>query len=401
MRKIHLSLAILFLIIISACEKDEDQEQPLSLEKVSGFVQKGPYLNGTNIAIAELTETLAHTGKIFSSQITDNKGSFEIKNVELSSQYVELKADGFYFNEVSNQNSAAQLTLFALSDLKAKSSLNVNVLSNLEKNRVNYLISKGSDFTSAKNQAQGEILSIFEIDKSDIAESESLDISVPGDDNAILLAISVILQGYLPVSDLSELLANISTDIQEDGELNSQSLGSALINNAMTIKPGEIRANLEARYELLGMDVVIPDFEKYVNLFIEETEFEFTGGIKYPESGKHGLNILDPEKTNYATGTYSMIAIIPEGMTLRVKIKGEYHWYYPAFQSETGWDRSSWNSDNSRDFYSLHSGEIDFKMMLEAFNDSTAINSYTNQIDIFVFENEAKEPTWTKVISID
>lgn len=372
----------------------------MSLEKVNGFVQKGPYLNGTSIAILELTDDLAPTGKIFSSQISDNKGSFEIKDVELSSQYVELKADGFYFNEVSNQNSTAKLTLFALSDLEAKSSLNVNVLSDLEKSRVNYLISKGSDFANAKNQAQDEILSIFEIDKDDMGESESLDIAASGDDNAILLAISVILQGYLPVSDLSELLANISTDIMDDGELNSQSLGSALINNAITIKPEEIRANLEARYELLGMDVVIPDFEKYVNLFIEETEFEFTGGIKYPETGKHGLNILDQEKTDYSTGTYSMIAIIPEGMTLRVNIKGEFHWYYPAFQSETGWDRSSWNSDNSRDFYSLRSGEIDFKMMLESF-DSTASITYTNQIDILVYENGATEPTWTKVISID
>jgi len=400
MRKIHLSLVSLFLLFISACEKEGDPAQPLSLEKVNGFVQKGPYLNGTSIAILELTDDLAPTGKIFSSQISDNKGSFEIKDVELSSQYVELKADGFYFNEVSNQNSTAKLTLFALSDLEAKSSLNVNVLSDLEKSRVNYLISKGSDFANAKNQAQDEILSIFEIDKDDMGESESLDIAASGDDNAILLAISVILQGYLPVSDLSELLANISTDIMDDGELNSQSLGSALINNAITIKPEEIRANLEARYELLGMDVVIPDFEKYVNLFIEETEFEFTGGIKYPETGKHGLNILDQEKTDYSTGTYSMIAIIPEGMTLRVNIKGEFHWYYPAFQSETGWDRSSWNSDNSRDFYSLRSGEIDFKMMLESF-DSTASITYTNQIDILVYENGATEPTWTKVISID
>ena len=47
--------------------------------------------------------------------------------------------------------------------------------------------------------------------------SEYLDISQPGDKNAILLAISVILQGYLSVAELSELLANITTDIREDG----------------------------------------------------------------------------------------------------------------------------------------------------------------------------------------
>jgi hypothetical protein len=404
-----LKFLIIFILFIASisCEKEKDNKTNLSLDKVNGYVQKGPYLNGTAITISELSTDLIPTGKNFSSQILDNKGTFEIINIELSSQFVELKADGFYFNEIKNGNSTAQLTLFALSDLTNKSSLNVNVLSNLEKSRVVYLISNGKNFSDAKEQAQNEILNIFKINKSDMLESELLDITKPGDDNAILLAVSVILQGYLTVSDLSELLANISTDIREDGVLNSQTLGSTLINNAKTIKLNIIRENLENRYETLGLDVIISNFEKYVNQFIDSTDFIFTAYIEYPSSGQHGLNILDKEKTEYASGNYSMKAILPEGTSLKVKISGT-NWAKPAFQDNTGWSFSAWNDiENSRIFSSTRTGEIDFEIKLESGNsyviDSTTYETDTvpSKTNIFVYENEAEEPTWTKEISVN
>jgi hypothetical protein len=397
MKNLNLFLIFLLTFMIYSCEKEKDNVKNLNLDKVSGFVQKGPYLNGTSMTISELSDDLTPTGKNFTSQILDNKGTFEIRNVNLSSQYVELKADGFYFNEVTNSNSSAQLTLFALSDLSNKSSLNVNVLSNLEKNRIDYLVSNGTTFSLAKIQAQAEILSIFEINKEGISESEQLDILKSGDDNAILLAVSVILQGYLSVSELSELLANISTDIREDGQLNSQILGSTLINNAKVIKLDNVRANLESRCEELGLNTTIPDFEKYVNQFIDSTEFEFTGFIEYPETGKHGINILDREKIDYSAGTYSMKAILPEGTSLKVKISGQ-NWFFPAFQDNTGWEHSDWNDkDNSRIFTATRSGEIDFEILFESYQDST----WSNKANIFVYENDDLEPTWTKEITVD
>lgn len=397
-----ISILVVSLMILS-CEKEiekDNEPEPdtaLNLEKVDGYVQKGPYLNGTAITISELTSDLVPTGKNFTSQIIDNKGTFEIKNVDLTSRFVELKADGFYFNEVSNSNSVSQLTLFAISDLSNKSSLNVNALTNLERNRVNYLLSNGVDFDEAKKQAQAEILSIFEIAKDDISKSEQLDITKTGDDNAILLAVSVILQGHLSVSELSELLANISTDTREDGILNSQTLGSTLINNALTIKLETIRANMESRYEELGLNITVPDFEKYVNQFIENTEFEFTNFIEYPETGKHGINILDKEKTEYTAGTYSMKAILPEGTNLKVKISGQ-NWFFPVFQENTGWEYSGWNaSDNSRIFTNTRTGENDFELLLESFQDSAR----SNKTNILVYENGDIEPTWSKEITVN
>lgn len=392
-QSISKALLILFFIFFNvSCEKNETNST-LSFDIVSGCVQKGPYLNGTSITISELSKELIPTGKNFASQILDNKGTFEIRNIELSSQYVELKAEGFYFNEINNESSIVQLTLYALSDLTDRSTLNVNIVSSLEKSRVEYLISNGITFINAKKQAQQEILRIFKYEIENMNDSENLDISQTGEDNAILLAISVILQGYLSVAELSELLANISTDIREDGEMNSQTLGETLINNANLLKLTEIRNNLENRYEILGLDVTIPDFEKFVAQFIDSTEFEFTGNIEYPEYGLHGTNLLDRNKTDYLKGDHSLSAILPVGTTLKVKIKG-YNWFYPVSQDWSGWDKTEWDdADTSRTFTSKTTGQIDLNILLE--NDTTY--SITK---IYVYENGVIEPTWTKEINV-
>jgi len=149
---IYITIIALFTaVIIFSCEKNSSKDDNIAItkERITGFVQKGPFINGTSITISELNSELVPTGKNFNSQILDNKGTFEIKNVELSSQYIELKADGFYFNEVQGESSSAQLTLYALSDLTDKTSLNINILSNLEKTRVEYLISRQYSFNEA------------------------------------------------------------------------------------------------------------------------------------------------------------------------------------------------------------------------------------------------------------
>jgi hypothetical protein len=129
--------------------------------------------------------------------------------------------------------------------------------------------------------------------------SESLDIMKTGDENAILLAISIILQGQLSVAELSELLANISTDIRTDGILNSNTLGTILINNAKNTNLNQVRKNLENRYESLGMDITVPDFEKYIEYFVDHTSFIYSGNSQYPDSGFYGKNILNLSDTIY------------------------------------------------------------------------------------------------------
>ncbi len=420
MKKATFLLVLVIVFFFFSCEEDEknNDNQPLSIEKILGYVQKGPFINGTSIMVSELNEDLSQTGKTFSSQILDNKGSFELNDIELSSQYAEIKADGFYFNEITGEKSAAQLTLFAICDFADKSTVNVNILSHLEKGRIQYLISSGASFSVAKKQAQQEILNIFNMGKDDIQASEMLDISNAGDDNAILLAISLILQGFGSDADLTELLANFSTDIREDGVLNSSILGSDLINHAMLLQTDEIRQNLESRYQHLGVDATIPDFEKYIQMFCDSSEYEFTYNIEYPVNSDYGLNILHKDVymvEGFKMDKYSMSASLPVGTNLKIVLKGG-KWFYEALpDGPVNWDISKYDFDKEmQEFVVIEPGtncdlKVHFHVDYEYYkNDS--INNDTipdpqmmtvyDTISVEYYENNALSPTKTKDIVV-
>ena len=266
MNKLAILLSVLIIITqFYSCQKED---RGIVKEKITGQVQKGPYVNGTNIIMHELNSSLQQTGSVFSSQITSNTGLFEILNVNLSSSYVELSANGFYFDENKGDISIAQLNLNALADLSDISTVNVNILTHLEKRRVEYLVQSGNSFTEAKRKAQKEVLAIFGLNKENMTSSESLDISVNNENNAILLAISIILQGKRSVGDLTELLANLTNDLYQDGVVNDPEIITNLRNHTLALSLPEIRTSLEDRYDELGISTTIPDFEKYVNEFI-------------------------------------------------------------------------------------------------------------------------------------
>ena len=228
-----------------------------------GFAQKGPFINGSSVTIYDLKSDLTPTGKTFNTQIKDNKGTFEIDNISLSSNFVSLRTDGFYYNEVLGKQSVSQITLYALTDITDHKNVNINLLTHLEKPRVEYLMKTGLSFSDSKKQAQKEILAIFNIQKADINNSEDLNIATEGADNGILLAISSILQGYRSESEMTELLSNISEDIRTDGVLNSSFTGSDLINHALYLDTTFIKTKLTNRYNAIGASSNVPSFGAY------------------------------------------------------------------------------------------------------------------------------------------
>lgn len=320
MNLLKLITTVVIAIALLSCG---DKTTPVKKDQVDGVIQKGPFINGSTVSIAELDGELNPTGRKFDSQIINNSGLFTIKNIELESQYVELKADGFYFNEVHGVKSASQLTLYSLSDLSKKDTVNVNILSHLERGRMLYLLEKGSNFNEAKYKARTEVLSIFGIaPDEDVDEFDDLDISKAGESNAILLAASVILQGNRDTAGLSELLADISTDIRTDGILDSASTISKIVTQAEVLNLENVRTNLDKRYKELGVEFIIPEFEKYVNLFLKAYEYHI---LQFPEEGKHGKNLLyylvnsedfdemiDDGCFYVKSGSYSIAAEIPD-----------------------------------------------------------------------------------------
>jgi hypothetical protein len=384
--KILLVFISLSLIIFISCKKTDDKIQ--ILDKIDGVVQKGPFLNGTSLDIYELTSEYAPTGKTYSTQLLDNSGTFQLKNISLVSSYIQFRANGYYFNEITGQNSNSQLTLYAFSDITNRSMVNVNILSNLEKSRIEYLISEGMNFIDAKKQAEQEILAIFSISKSDILAFDSLDISKEGENNAILLAISLIVQGFRTEAELSDLLANIASDIRTDGILNNQSLGSLLINDVRLLNLDQIRLNIENRYSNLGMDVTIPNFEKYIQQFVENTSYLPSNSIEYPEFSNYGENILFGDKTKFSSGN-SLAAYLPKGTSLKIIIKGGIWSFWSDPDGPINWKYDSYMFNNEKQtFTTLESGKsCDLKFA--DFSGDT----------IEYYENNSKIPTRIKIFN--
>lgn len=328
-KNILITIALYFIVVSCNENVDEPIDQNLETatikkELITGCVQKGPFINGTSIVFSELDSNLVQTGRTFSSQITNKEGSFELRGIELQSPFVEIKADGFYFNEVTGDISSERISLFALADLSEQNAVNVNVLTTIERNRIFNLIAEGNEFSEAKKQAQSEVLALFNIQKSDIKNSENMNIMSEGDDNAILLAASVILQGYRTVAELSELITNISFDLGFDGELDNTQLGSALINDVKKMNLDNIINHIDEKYSETGHLVAIPDFKKYITNFISTTNYSYTLKIEYPETGKFGANILAiSEGAMIASPTeYSLRALIPENYYCKIIVKG-------------------------------------------------------------------------------
>ena len=401
------------IYIISAC--DNDSKMPLksfatltieildvSMNKIdlSGFVQKGPFINGSTITISELNEQLEPTGKVFITQITDNAGTFEMGGVEIESNYVQLKADGFYFNERTGELSEAQLSLSSIIDITYIESANINILSHLGKERLEYLVRTGTLFPDAKAQAQEEVLEILSFPTIGMNQFEALDISKSGDDNAKLLAASIIFQGMHSTGAFSELINEISTDIKADGRLNSSSIGTELVNHTKLADPSEIRNNIENRYRDIGVDATIPDFEKYLKLFQDSSDFEYNSLIEYPEYSAYGENILFGNKDTFFSAPvfYTMAADLPIGNELKIKLTGGYWGIQTLPDGPVNREYSQFDDNNlSQVFTVKESGaRSDLKIMFD-FGDPA--HPYT--VTVEYFENSSEVPTRVKEIHIE
>ncbi len=277
----HLFKTTIFIISVLAYSCSDDSSIPdtdagtdtdivlPATNGINGFVQKGPFVNGSNITIQSLDSVFNPTGNSFTITTIDDFGSFNLKS-EIKSNYIETIAQGFYFNEVSGNISNSSLSLRAITDVHSELTTNINVLTTLSKNRIIYLINEeGSSFQEAKEKSEQEILAIFDIVYDASYDFNLMDIQKNGDEHAILLAISSILQGDLTVGELSELLSKIILDIEKDGILDSELIKDDIYKNALNLNLSSIRENLKNRYTDLGIDISIPEFEKFAKKLVK------------------------------------------------------------------------------------------------------------------------------------
>jgi len=239
---------------------------------INGKIQKGPFLIGSSVTIQELNDDLEPTGISFQTTTVNDLGHFNT-TVEISTNYVEVITDGFYYDEVSGGFAAAPISLRTLSAFEEGRAININLLTQLAGSRVRTLVLGGMDFDEALQQAQEEVLEAFNITGTSVGDFDTLDIAGSGEGNAVLLAVSAVLMqtaidraaGGSIEAELSNLLATVGNDIEADGTLDSEAALEDIRTASMNIDMETVRANLEERYADLGETFTAADFEDFID----------------------------------------------------------------------------------------------------------------------------------------
>ena len=257
----------------------DSERTPISLDSLVGFTQKGPFLKGSTVYLYELSDgrTLKQTNGNFTSNISQDNGRYKFLARDLVSQYAMVVVDGYYRNEVTGVSSNAPIRLKAITDMRKRNSVNVNILTHLEFERVYHLVTRGDKdgkkltVKQAKRQAQREIMDIFNIKLDENTDAEDMDVFGSSDADAALLAISILLQGDRSESEMMALLSEISTDIAEDGLWNDSTTGNASRTKAQIADWAFTQDLSKFRKNVAGWGLGssgVGRFEPHVNNFI-------------------------------------------------------------------------------------------------------------------------------------
>lgn len=190
----------------------------------SGAFQKGPFIAGTTVTIQELGEDLKPTGVTYTA-VTDDTGRFNASNIK--SHFVEVFADGYYFDELNNAKSKAPVTLRAILDLTASASKpSINTLTTMQTERLREVKKSGKTFQQAEADSRNAVLSVFGLPANAVTRLDSINLTgTSAGDESLLRATVALLQVASNQSnsveaELTTLVAKLGSDLKDDGQAN-------------------------------------------------------------------------------------------------------------------------------------------------------------------------------------
>lgn len=235
---------------------------------VAGVSQKGPFVKGSAVTVQGIDcKTMKFTDEVFEGEVKNNMGEFVVEKVNLSTTCAVVAVTGEYRSEMTGKKVSDKLTLRALTNLKDRTHVNVNLLTNLEYERVmHYVAEKGKTFDEAKDLAETEVLVAFGM-AGNTTEFEDLDIFGTSDADATLLAISVLMQGDADVKTLTERMDKFSDSFAESGTWNDDDTKKAIIDWIANAVAEAVMDSIRKNMEDWGFANEVPDFETAVDAF--------------------------------------------------------------------------------------------------------------------------------------
>jgi len=268
---------------------------------VYGLAQNGPYADSSVVKLTALDEsTLESTEQVFTGMVEGGFGGYSVKAESLKSNIARVSVTGKYLEAKSGRLSEKELTLYALTDLNVHDSVNVNLFTTLEYERVRELVkNKKLSFADAKKQARNELLDAFHVaikdeKGNDVNFDDPEKWSVYGirdienrDEDKVLMGLTAIFSSYSGNS-FESFVKVFAEDFAKDGKWDSDSTRKKIANAAYnlneSILSGDviIPANLDAIRNTMtkwrsiyttGFDLsdlaggILPDFERVIDGF--------------------------------------------------------------------------------------------------------------------------------------
>jgi tetratricopeptide (TPR) repeat protein len=266
MKKFTLFLALFSILFIYSCTDKEDEEsipQKAPVE-IKGKVEKGPFIKGSEVKLYVLDNSFKQTGKNYTTRIISNEGDFAFDELEVSSPYVLLTADGYYFNEVEGDLSEGRLSLDALVDVSKQQDINVNILTHLKKERILALIEAGKSFEDANKQAQQELLTCFALQEYADKDASTYSITAGTNEAAALIVISSIVLTDKSDAKVTEYLMRLSEEFKNTGTF-SDDVKAEIQEKSKRLSFESIEDHIIERYRDLGKTIEVKDLRYYVD----------------------------------------------------------------------------------------------------------------------------------------
>ena len=243
--------------------KDDGTASVTSLKiNVSGVAELGLFNEGASVSLSGVdAQTMSLIGTPQKASTTGNLGAYKVSG-DIGSAIASVEVKGDYLNFMLEEPSTTT-GIKALSDLRERTKLNVNVLTRLEYDRVQYLVSQmGLCFTAAKVRAEKEVLAALGMEwDSTLFEDISLYDRTQGAAN-LLAATNVFLTDRTG-EEIDALLAVVAADIAPDGTWDDVALKAALGDIAYSLNTGYPTSVLSDK----NNDAAIEYFNVWVDRF--------------------------------------------------------------------------------------------------------------------------------------
>ena len=270
---------------------------------VSGRVEKGPFKSGTTITMQPLDLTANALGTAQTTMTFDDCGNYAFRNTLFKYPYVQVSANGLFYNEVDDYNTRdTQINIQGYADLQHGSKVNVNVVTHLISERVANLVIGGLDFDVALSQAQGELLSAFGLQRLNDKSFTQVSITDGDDYAAGLLAITMPLLYSRKGSELISWMTRLRYDFADDGKFTEQ--------NKEQYKKDRNNLSLSSKVQRL-----IEKYNEYgVSISVKDLKYFYD----WDDDGVAGNEIYDPSQP--ATYDVTSISAPMEGGTYTVHV---------------------------------------------------------------------------------